>query len=198
MKLSVCMVSMSVLSAAAVSNGQQAGDASVCPRDGGLTPRALAPYRQGLAALQASRWSAARAWLARAWGVHHHEDVAPYLGFSELKLRRYSDAAEHLSWYLRHAPACRAEGRQWARSALAIALANTATLTVRVLPAGAEVAVDGAVLGASPLSAPVFLAPGAHSVTARKDGYRRQRVAVQAEEGRSETLTIRLVAVTRR
>lgn len=198
MKLSVCMVGMSVLSAAPAIQGAQGAGTSACPKDGGLAASARAPYRNGLEALEASRWPEARAWLARAWGVHHHEDIAPYLGFSELKLRRYSDAAEHLSWYLRHAPECRTEGRRWARGALAVALANTASFTVRVLPAGAEVAVDGAVLGASPLSAPVFLAPGAHSVTARKDGYRRERVMVQAEAGRSEALTIRLVAVTRR
>ena len=69
MMLSVCMVGMSVLSAAPVVQGAQGAGMSACPEDGGLAASARAPYRKGLAALEASRWTEARAWLdpAAVW-----------------------------------------------------------------------------------------------------------------------------------
>jgi hypothetical protein len=84
------------------------------------------------------------------------------------------------------------EERQRAEALLKEVLAKVASVTVRVAPEGAEVAVDGVVVGAAPLAAPVFLEPGEHAIAARLDGYERARQVITAKAGTVETVELRL------
>lgn len=72
-------------------------------------------------------------------------------------------------------------------------LARTvARLTVRVDGAGAEIRIDDAVVGKSPLAEPAIVAPGAHKVSARA-GTRRAETSITAAAGTSDTVTLELV-----
>ena len=61
--------------------------------------------------------------------------------------------------------------------------ARLAHLTLRSSVLDAEVVVDGAVIGRTPLPASVALAPGAHTIELRRSGYRSARTSVTLGEG---------------
>lgn len=170
-----------------------AGSKAQAAEDTAITDTARQLYEDGLAALQAQRWAVARSKFLAAWGIHQHWQIAANLGFAEQKLGRSRDAAEHLSFYLREAPSTKVEERKIAEVTLKEALARVGVVTLYVVPEGAEVAVDGALVGSAPLSGPVFLEPGAHAVTARLDGYVRARVTVTATAGGSQEVTVRML-----
>ena len=130
-----------------------------------LTDKAAALYDEGMAAYGTSQWPQARASFLAAWALKHHWQIAGSLGDCEVQLGLFRDAAEHLAYFLRLAPPDR-------RTAAAQRLYDTArtkvgTLTVTADAVGAEVAVDGNVVGKAPLEDPLFVEPGRHQVEAR-------------------------------
>lgn len=158
-----------------------------------MTDTARQLYDEGLKALEAERSDVAHAKFTAAWRIHQHYQIAGNLGFAEEKLGMYRDAAEHLSFYLRESPSTKVAERKVAEASLKKALAHVGSVTLHVVPEGAEVAIDGALVGAAPLSGPVFLQPGEHAITARMDGYVRARVTVTATAGGSQEVTVRML-----
>jgi hypothetical protein len=69
------------------------------------------------------------------------------------------------------------------------------TLAIRSEPSGAQVYVDGALAGVTPLDEP--LAPGVHRVELRKDGYITSALEVRVEEEPLEALDVVLVQAKR-
>ncbi|WP_438042510.1 PEGA domain-containing protein [Sorangium sp. So ce128] len=65
-------------------------------------------------------------------------------------------------------------------------------MTLQVTPAGAEVTVDGAVVGKAPLADRVFLAPGKHEIGAKLEGYAPATRRIAAVAGRAETVVVQL------
>ncbi len=61
----------------------------------------------------------------------------------------------------------------------------TGSLTLEVQPAGAEVYVDGQLVGQSPLAAAMTLTPGQHVIEARSAGFEDRRVIVEVHAGRA-------------
>ncbi|WP_437679324.1 PEGA domain-containing protein [Sorangium sp. So ce131] len=159
-----------------------------------LTDKARQLFEEGVKAANASRWSDAHASFLAAWRLKEHYQIASNLGVAELKLGKYREAAEHLTWYLREAPETKVEQRRRAEAWLKEALPKVASVTVQVEPAGAEVTVDGALVGKAPLTLPVFLDPGQHEIRARLDGHVPEKRAVTARAGQTETVSLRLVA----
>jgi hypothetical protein len=129
-----------------------------------LTAKAAALYDEGVVAYKKGRWAVARASFLAAWSLKKHWQVAGNLADCELQMGKTRDAAEHAAFYLRNAPADR---RERAQALLDKAQAGTGTLTVAVDQIGADVVVDGAIVGKSPLLEPVFVDPGQHTVEAR-------------------------------
>ncbi len=84
------------------------------------------------------------------------------------------------------APQDRAEAEREAQ----VLRARPSPLTVTTTPVGALVAVDGKPLGQTPLT--VEVAPGAHVVTLRRDGYARAERSVEARFGRSVIVSLDL------
>jgi tetratricopeptide (TPR) repeat protein len=98
--------------------------------------------------------------------------TAANLGNLELKLERYRDAAEHLAFALRVAPAdATATVVEALKKSLAEARTHVSALRIRVNVAGAEVTVDGMRISARDLDFEVFVEPGAHTVAAGRAGY---------------------------
>jgi tetratricopeptide (TPR) repeat protein len=131
--------------------------------------RARALYKKAAEAFEASQYTEARRLLLDAWAVRHSYDVAASLGDTEIKLGLFAEAAEHLSFSVRNFPPLENEqALANVRKQLEIARREVASFVVRVNEPGAEIRADQRLIGTSPLSGPVFLPPGRHTVEARK------------------------------
>jgi PEGA domain len=160
-----------------------------------LTTKAKELFDEGLAAFLESRWADAHASFLAAWKLSPRYQIAGNLGTTEIMLGKHRDAAEHLSWYLHEAPASKEQERRQVEGHLKETLAHVAAIAVELAPAGAEVSVDGEVVGKAPLALPVFLEPGEHEIAARRDGYVAARRRVTARAGAADSLSMRLEPV---
>jgi hypothetical protein len=158
-----------------------------------LTHRAALLYDEGSAAYKQSKWADARASFLAAWGIKMHWQIAASLGDCEVQLGLYRDAAEHLAYALRNAPAEQQTAEMKQLYATARTKIGTLVITVDVL--GADVAVDGKVIGKAPLEDPVFVTPGPHAVEAR---FRTHAAAEQVEAGAGTSRTLALSVIEKR
>jgi hypothetical protein len=79
------------------------------------------------------------------------------------------------------------------RQRLDEAMALVGTLRVKAGVAGAEIVVDGNVVGSEPLEGEVFVEPGAHTIEARLVGYKGAPQAVTVAKGQSVDVALTLV-----
>jgi hypothetical protein len=127
-------------------------------------------YDEGVKHLKASQWEKAREALAAAYQLKATPDTAHGLARAEMQLGKPRDAAEHVSFYLREAKDAKPADRQAAEKLFTEAKAKVGTLNVTADMAAAEVLVDGKSVGKTPLTGPIFVEPGAHTLEARKEG----------------------------
>src|SRR5262249_41965137 len=134
---------------------------------------------------------------AAAWRVQQHWQIAGSLGHAEVALGRYRDAAEHLALFLREThDAASVDPRERAALARDFEAARARAGTVDVsAPAGAELLVDGALVGTAPLGAPLFVEPGKHFFDARLAGYRAHVEVRELAPGASADVAVRLAPV---
>lgn len=150
-------------------------------------------YRAGNVAFKQKRYVEAKAAYEDAFRLKQTFDIAVNLGFAEMKLELWRDAATHLSFALRNwAPTGKAESRVSAVEYLAAAKEQVATLAVTVT-AGAEVMVDGKRMGTAPVEE-LFVDPGTHTIGARRDGYTQVEQTALAERGKTLPVALTLVA----
>jgi hypothetical protein len=150
-------------------------------------------YEEGRAAAKAGQMQAARGLYLRSWRLRRHWQVAGSLGRIELTTGKYRDAAEHLTYFLSEAPASVDEGtRKAAQEMLEKARAKVGVLTITVNRPGAEVLVDGQVVGTSPLAGALFVAPGPVFIQARLEGYVGVKVSRTVVEGKEESVAVTL------
>ncbi|WP_437619593.1 PEGA domain-containing protein [Sorangium sp. So ce1151] len=151
-----------------------------------MTQQARKLFKEGVDAFAQARWADARAAFLAALALNPHYTIRGNLGASELKLGRYRDAAEHLARYAREltedATSTAAE-RERGAAMYAEAQAKVGTLVVRTDVDGAQVFVDGMLRGQTPLPDPVFVDPGAHTISVRHEDYDTKNSAVQLGAG---------------
>lgn len=116
----------------------------------------------------AGRWEDAYAEYAIAWQLSPDWQSASDLGKAAYRTKHWPIAAMRLAFYLREAPAGRipAKERKELEGWVAEATQKSGSLTV-VAAAGAEIAVDGEVVGVAPLPGPLVVEPGKHDVQVR-------------------------------
>lgn len=147
-------------------------------------------FKEGVQYFDQKQYDKARAAFLQAYALKRHPAVLLNLAQSELRSGHEADAAKHFAQYLReHKEASDAE-RQGAESGLAAAKALVGELQVNADEEGATVLVDGVAEGTTPLPGPVYLTPGGHTITARKEG-RETSAQVQAAAGQSTSTTLR-------
>jgi hypothetical protein len=85
-----------------------------------------------------------------------------------MDLRLYANAATHLDFCLRNIPPAESEAtlKQF-REAFTATKAHVVQVSIKTNRNGAEVRIDGQVVGQTPLSDPVYVEPGPHQVEAR-------------------------------
>ncbi|XYH99215.1 PEGA domain-containing protein [Sorangium sp. So ce1128] len=131
------------------------------------------------------KYQTEEALLLMAWELNPTYDVAYNLGLTKYQLKKHKEAAQHLSFALRHWPLMKAaaEKRPEAEQRLAVSRALVGAVSVVVGVARAEVLVDGTAVGKTPLEGAVFVDPGEHRVEARLPGYETASQTVSVGKG---------------
>ncbi|MGK4003709.1 hypothetical protein WMF31_13850 [Sorangium sp. So ce1036] len=145
---------------------------------------------KGAEAWNQRRYDACRAWLLAAWSIKPHRQIAGNLAACEIKLGLFRDAAEHLSFLTQAtADGKRGELSPEHRRLFDDALSKIAVLNIDAEP-GATVLIDGKAVGQAPLSAPVYLEPGTHTLEARSRSGSTAEFSRRFEAGAQKTLTL--------
>ncbi|WP_437958872.1 PEGA domain-containing protein [Sorangium sp. So ce119] len=123
--------------------------------------------------------------LESAWELNPTFDVAYNLGNTKYQLKKHREAAQYLSFALRHWPLVKtvAKLKPTAEQRFAESRAQVGGVAVTVGVAGAEVVVDGKAVGRAPLEGEVFVEPGEHRVEARQAGYAPASQTVAVAKG---------------
>ncbi|KYF82049.1 hypothetical protein BE11_38615 [Sorangium cellulosum] len=156
------------------------------PPTGAGSEKARKLYLEGVALAEKSRWADAHASFVAAWALHEHYTILGGIGTCELMLKRYRDAAEHLAAYVREIDkdaTATPQDRAAAAETYAKARAQVGAVIVSTSVPGAEVMVDGSVVGKTPLLDPVFVDPGRHTIAVRHDGFAPEEAAVEVAAG---------------
>jgi hypothetical protein len=158
-----------------------------------MTDTAKDLFLKGARAAEQQKWDQCRAALLAALAIKPHPQIAGNLAGCELKLKLYRDAAEHLTYFLRELkPDAPAERRANGEAALREARAKVESIRLAVNVAGAEVRVDGRVVGRAPLVDPLFVDPGSHTIEALQEGFPAARATVEATPGGDRALALEL------
>jgi hypothetical protein len=155
-------------------------------------------YAEGMTAVEAKDWAKARDLLDRAYKARKHWKIAVNLGRVEVELGRSRDAAEHLEYFLKNADPSSVlpADRQKVLDLLNQVRLKVATVAVTVDVSGADVSVDGKVVGKSPLPERVFVEPGKHVVEAKREGYRPAQEPVDLAAGGTREVVFEMVRST--
>jgi hypothetical protein len=188
-----CMGLTMLISAPLLAQPTSTAQTAASTPDTALTDKARELYIEGQKAGTKKKWGEAYANFLAAWSLKRHWQVAGNLGWVEVELGKYRDAAEHLALYLREAPKDKVKERQSAEVLLAEARKRVGALQLNVEPAGAEVLVDGASVGKAPLAGEVFVEPGKRAIEARLDGYTTMKTTMEMAAGASREVPLRLV-----
>ncbi|WP_438018186.1 PEGA domain-containing protein [Sorangium sp. So ce315] len=135
--------------------------------------------------------------LESAWALNPTFDVAYNLGNTKYQLKKYKEAAQYLSFALRHWPLLKgvAKLRPRAEQWLAESRAQVGALKVSVTVAGAEVLVDGKRVGRAPLEGEVFVDPGEHRVEAMHLDYEPSSQTVSVAKGGTAEVKLAITPV---
>ena len=153
-------------------------------------------FQKGKALYASGKVRDAREALLSAWTLKRSYDIAANLGTVELELGMNRDAAEHLTYSVRTFPSTgKKKNLAVTKQQLDEARKQVGALSIKANVDGAEVLVDGAVVGRAPMVDEVFVEAGARTVEAKSSGFATGRVVVQVAKGGTEGVTLTLVAV---
>ncbi|AGP33787.1 hypothetical protein SCE1572_04305 [Sorangium cellulosum So0157-2] len=154
--------------------------------------RAAASYKRGVRLYSDGKYVEAEAELQSAWELRPIFNVAYNLGITKYQLNKHRDAAQYLSFALRHWPMVKTvtDLKSTAEQLFAESRAQVGALAVKAGAPGAEVLVDGKAVGKAPLEGEVFVEPGEHRVEARLEGYAPASQTVKVAKGGTAEVTL--------
>jgi tetratricopeptide (TPR) repeat protein len=151
-------------------------------------------YERGLELFNDAEYVLALAEFERAYQISGNYRVLYNIGQVRIQIGRYSRALDALTEYLKKGEGELDEERRAAvEKDLRMLAERTAKLTVRTNEPGAEILVDGIVVGVSPLKEPLVVDAGEHNVGARKVGFQDKFSAVTLAGRHEATLDLPLV-----
>jgi hypothetical protein len=149
--------------------------------------------RQGVEARKRGDDAAALDAFRKAYGLHHSPRGAAQMALAEIALGRWADAATHLEEALAspNDPWIR-KNEQVLRESLDRVLDQFGTLQVIGSPSGAEVVVEGRVVGTVPMNQPARIRVGDCKFEVRAPGYASvtRAVAIESSVPRRETVEL--------
>ena len=129
-------------------------------------------FQKGVAAFDERRFAEAAEEFEAAYRLSPAFVVLYNIGQVHVILGRSVEAVDAFDKYLKQgASAVSAERRREVQAEIEKQTARIGTIAVRSFPAGAEVRVDGALVGKAPLPKPVRITAGRHAVGATLDGH---------------------------
>jgi hypothetical protein len=149
-------------------------------------------FQEGVAAVDAGNYEAARVAFRQAYALKPHPSVLRNLGQAELRTGRYLEAARHLSTFVRDTAFGTVPERDAAAKSLAQAETRVGRVLVHVDVAGADITVDGELAGRSPISDPFYAEPGDRVIRIQKEGYVTYEKTHVVEAGRATQLQVEL------
>lgn len=199
-------VLLSLLAATAllIAGPQALADApasSAAPVDEATATLADAHFARGKELVKQGKSPEARVEYQAAFKASKSYQAAGNLGSLEVALGFFRDAAEHLTFAVRHhAPSGTTPAQlQKAKQRLHDAKLHVAEVTIGgVNVAGAEVLVDSLSVGEAPFEDSLFLEPGSHVIEARRAGFETAKQSVEGEAGRLTPVTLDLAAAAPR
>jgi hypothetical protein len=162
--------------------------------DEATTAIARERFKEGVQFFDQKLYDKARAAFVQAYALKRHPAVLLNLAQSELRSGHEAEAAAHFAQFLRESKEATDAERQSAESGLSAAKAVITEVSVSSDEEGAIVSVDGSPAGQTPLPSPLYLAPGSHTLSAKKDT-REAKIQVTAVAGQSTSTTLRLKKV---
>jgi hypothetical protein len=151
-------------------------------------------YRKAFEAMRDKDWVEARRLLLDLWDQARTYDVAATLGQVEYQLQNYAAGARYMSFAISNVPPMeKPETVARFRVALDELKTRVGTVKIQVLPASANVLVDGAAL--DPIEQQqVFLNPGAHTFEAREKGGNATAKTIDVTAGGTYAVSLHVAA----
>ena len=129
-------------------------------------------YARGLSLYGDGEFLLALVEFERAYQLSNNYKVLYNIGQVRIQLGRYAKAKEALEDYLKAGGTnLSPERSQAVHKDLTTLAERTASLNVVTLETGADISLDGKVIGTSPLSAPVIVDAGEHTLVLHKSGF---------------------------
>ena len=124
-------------------------------------------------------------------------DAIGLLGQTELSLGMYRDAAEHLTFAINNTPSGKAaDALPVLKDDLIETKTQIATLRVTVDQPDADVAIDGKVVGKSPLNTEVFVDPGKHTIKAKHPTLGSAEASIDTKKGEDSAIALKLAQLS--
>lgn len=150
-------------------------------------------FNRGAAAFDARRFGEAAKEFQAAYELTHSYQVLYNIGQVAAALGQAVDSVDALQAYLdQGGNTVPEENRAIARAELERQRALIGTISVRANPAGASVHIDGKLVGKTPLTDPVRVTAGKHSVMVLLEGYEAQSRDLQVAAGAQSELDLTL------
>jgi hypothetical protein len=141
-------------------------------------------FERGIKLYEAQDYAAALAEFEAAYKLVPRYQVLFNVGVTQKRLFRYNDAVRALRRYLDEGgEKVPGDRRELVEKELSEIRALVAEVSVKVDGMPAEVDVDGRMVGESPMSGPLLLAAGHHTVRALRDGYDPAEKAIDVVSG---------------
>ena len=177
----------------AVPGAEPVSHAQGAPPPGdAVTEIARQRYQEGVKDFDSGKWEEARGAFLQAYALKRSPAILLNLGLSELRAGKYhEDAGNHLQQFLREVPGASPDQRATAEKGIADVKRHSGMLVVVVDANGADVSLDGATVGRSPIGDPVFVKPGKHTVFAVYQGKSSASI-VEVKTGATVTATLAL------
>ena len=149
-------------------------------------------YARGVALANAGAYDQALAEFTRAYELVPHYAVLYNVGQAYLELGRTLKAVESLEQYLRlGAASIPTERRREVEAELAALSAELAAIQLTVDEEGAQISVDGEAVGRAPLSNPLRVSAGRHTLAVVSASGRRLEQTLQLARGETRTVALR-------
>jgi tetratricopeptide (TPR) repeat protein len=150
-------------------------------------------YARGLTLYGDGEFLLALVEFERAYQLSNNFKVLYNIGQVRIQLGRYAKAKEALEDYLKAGGTnLSAERTQAVNKDLATLAERTASLNVVTSEAGADISLDGKIIGTSPLSAPVIVDAGEHTLVLHKTGFYDQSQSITLAGHDQADLTVEL------
>jgi tetratricopeptide (TPR) repeat protein len=128
-----------------------------------------------------------------AWDLKKSYDIAANLGNVEYELGMPRDAAEHLSFSVRNAAVTVTQDRlDKIKKLLDQSKMLVGAVAVQVNLVGADILVDGELVGRSPLSDELYVDPGPRTIEARLPGHEPAKQTVDCARASLQTISLTL------